>query len=317
MLHFCVEEIDERSNIFYKLITNEDQCTELLCNMLQFDSVMEVFKKFLTIKSNIKIDYNRIQTRIGSENKGIPDFIYEDNSISIIIEVKKRLDTQLTAHQPKSYLKIILNSDAKNKYLIFLVPRDYKHLPEIYKRIDKFKNDSIFMTVLFWEEFIYYLVNTHNKIKTNPVIENYIEVLKDIFPIKEVDMKNIKTSNLNSKALLNQWNDISGLIDLVSIEFKNKYSSKGYNIKLDSDNLEYGFNIEKNGKLLLWFGRWTLLWEKSGYALAVYSHSTWVGCSKFSSDYYLEDYGPYYPLMNVDNKSEIINECIKLIEQYL
>jgi len=89
-----------RHTIFDNLVNDEDDFTELLCNMVKFEEFGDILYDFFGIKNKEKY----IETQYQTKKNGKPDLvIWYDDGIEFI-EVKVG-DRRLTKNQPEGYIR--------------------------------------------------------------------------------------------------------------------------------------------------------------------------------------------------------------------
>lgn len=94
-----------RTNIFYKVVNNENTTTELLCNLLQFPVFLNGVLKMLSDDIEFTEDIE-VETQYSiNYGKGYPDIRMHSDQVELLIEVK--IDhAPLTDNQPKGYLAL-------------------------------------------------------------------------------------------------------------------------------------------------------------------------------------------------------------------
>ena len=112
----------EDENIFNKVIKSENQFSQLLVNLLNYDDrFKEIFESFFELKGKIgKVD-NQKRNKNGQPDIRFNYYDLSNNLIGhVIIEVKTK-DYKLTDNQPSGYISELLSNDYKSisKHLFF------------------------------------------------------------------------------------------------------------------------------------------------------------------------------------------------------
>lgn len=259
-------------NIFDNIVKNEDTLTYLLVNMLRMKKFREaflevVFKKTendlkeITVDLNkIKIDYNDITAQHNTVENGRPDIVIENDDVSYFIEVKVSKSTGLTDNQPVGYLQELLQKNQKNKGLILLAPRGYKHL-KVYTEGLKNKN-RLFTNEIVWKSIINQIEIDELEL-WNPIISEFHKLLKHWFlaPPIILNLKNIETMYTSDTPTA-----ISKIVKIVDEVVKEL--NKGFDgiYKKKHITHEYGcyIPIANLKDTPLFFGEWFPYWKKSG-----------------------------------------------------
>ena len=258
------------TNIYYNLVNKEDALTELLANLLQFDSFKNAFSEFIADKAHfpdLSFQYTDVKTQEELRGLGKPDLIIENESFCIFIECKVTDYRELTSHQPVSYLKYLAELTNKKCALIFLLPNYYEHQDSIRQKAAPFfsiaTNSQIHLELIYWNELIAH-IETHIS-DQNIAIEHFVSLLHSwfdfpliTFPKEDFIMmmnKEIPTLLLKLISLVNE------VADKVSRVFKTK---DGFN--------ENGFGYyvkNQDGEWLLWFGCEYGFWRDHGSFLQI------------------------------------------------
>jgi len=167
--------MDRFSNIFSNITDeNEDTSSELLCNILRTKYIRDLTLGYLGIspESLETIELEHISTRKSIDDGGIPDIIINNDENFFLIENKIHIDTDLQESQTTTYPKFIDKKDKIYKSYIFLIPKNYKHEPEI----DKTKKLYPFITKKYWEDLLDYLYKMEIQ-KESPVISEAMDFL--------------------------------------------------------------------------------------------------------------------------------------------
>jgi hypothetical protein len=248
-----------RKTVFDNIVNDENDFTELLCNMMKFKEFENTFSDFLGL-NNKNIDVN---TQYRTEKNGIPDLVITYNDGIVFVEVKIG-NSRLTKNQPKGYIEELLDKQEKNKALYFLVPINYNYKDELENRIKKFKNPAISnIEPKYWEVFFYYC--KQNKIfYKNKTLFEYYNLLKAWFGYEAV-VFNKEEQNI-MKRNIKKMSKVGKFLEGIYAQLMNK----GYKLKTSEGLTEIGIFIydkKKKGVYYGWIGIWFSLWEEKNDCL--------------------------------------------------
>ena len=245
-----------KDNIFYKLTKeNENSATELLCNLFRTKYMRTICLGFFNITDNAIncINIENITTQKSFDENGIPDIIIKNSDCYYIIENKIKIGTELQENQKTSYIDSIKKSKKRFTGYIFIIPKNYVHE---YK-INELKKNNNFINIVYWEEFLKYLVDLEIQ-DESPIVKESLDYL-----IKVV----IKTSLYNEENFLSPYEvimlynskDVLESLKLCSNVFnKMKYIEndilkiKGLKPGTDSNNIS---NFDSIGKYYFYDGK--------------------------------------------------------------
>jgi hypothetical protein len=248
-----------RDNIFQNIVNDENSFTELLCNMMKYDDFKNIFLEFIGINDVINFDFDT-QYRTGkSQANGRPDFIVSSENDFIFIEIKIG-DANLTRNQPKGYLKELSLMAIENKYLYFILPRNYKFEEELKSKIEKYNTKKINTGIFYWDAF-FELLKLKKGFQINDFCAEYYNLIKDWYGYEHTQFfkkENLKMDKLEIGKFVSK---IEGTVYTIG----DLLSSNGYKIKYSKAPGEFGFDIlNKKNKGICWFGAWVSLWAKTG-----------------------------------------------------
>lgn len=109
---------------------NENSVTEVLASLFRKEKFRKILFSFFHITDSDTETFV-IGTQQNYGDNGRPDLIIQSSNTRIFIENKVLDKTSLTNNQPKGYLDELSKASEKNKRLIFLVPKNYLHRPEL------------------------------------------------------------------------------------------------------------------------------------------------------------------------------------------
>ncbi len=189
-----------KKNIFENLIKNENSFTAGFANLLSIsEALREKFANYLNEKfeaDTFTADFFLNPYTQKNLEEGQPDVLVENNKHILLIEVKTELKTELQETQKDAYKGIFKKFKKKEKFMLFIVPKLYKHLDEI-----PHKKQGINIKTIYWEDIIEECLHTNSENEFEQrVISDFTQLLKiklnfiEIFFTK-TDLKMKENSN--------------------------------------------------------------------------------------------------------------------------
>lgn len=248
-------------NIFHNIIRDENSTTELFCNLMKYKLFRDGFLSSFLTENVDDLSFDIFDTQKRSE-QGQPDIEISNELIKIIIEVKINKGTQLTENQPRGYIEDLMKSNQKIKWMIFLVPKDYKHVNEIKNNIDEslINNPSTFnYRIINWEDIIS-IIESNELDKLNPIFSEFVSLLKDWYISKPIRFEWREIMYLFTDEIPKELKKLKDLVDQVIK--KTMLPSITYQWSRTEGLKEYGvyFKNSKNQEVLF-FGIWLEFWE--------------------------------------------------------
>jgi hypothetical protein len=248
-----------RDNIFQNIVSDENSFTELLCNMMKYDHFKNTFLNFLGINDTINFDFDTQYRTKEYQSNGRPDFVISSGIDFIFIEIKTG-NTNLTRNQPKGYLKELSSMTLENKYLYFILPKNYKFEQELKIKIEKYNKNKIITKIFYWDDFFELLKNEKCD-QINDLCKEYYDLIKNWYGYEHIQF--FKKENLKMEKL-----EIGKFVDKIEnmvYTIGDLLNSNGYKLKYSKAPGEFGFSIfDKKNKEICWFGAWISLWAKTG-----------------------------------------------------
>jgi len=270
-----------RNTIFDNLVKNENNFTELLCNMMRFNKFKKIFLEYLGSNNNDIF----IETQRKSDKNGKPDLFIKYEDGYEIIEVKTQ-NSGLTRNQPKGYIKELIEKDVTTKKLHFLIPKNYSHLEKLKNKIenvkekgkllfnknkgyysvtynyDKEKDKKITIEIKSWEDFFEYCKGKYIIFKSNKILLEYYNLLKSWFGYETIIIQKGEKNIMKKK--LEKLSKVFDILDSIYCLLK-----KHKELKLESNKSfdQIGFNIiDKNKKIFYgWIGIWFPLLKENDH----------------------------------------------------
>ncbi|MDD3579980.1 MAG: hypothetical protein PHW74_03035 [Desulfobacca sp.] len=265
-------------NILAEIISSENEVTRFLYALSAYPLFRNELIGFLTNgkfgAEHVDWEDMFLQQNIGGVR---PDLSVLNEKLSLLVEVKTSLYTQLTDAQPEIYLDSLSGSQfAGERILVVFLPRCYRHLAELRDRISAWrnKNQDVIITICFWEDLLSRL-DKCGLPSMNTYINDFYRLLhkwfeKPILRLKyeEIEVMYKSETARGIKAILN-------LIKQVQSELEKTYQvNRSFN-KEWWNNGEFGFYVQINNLNVLWFGLWQAYWEKNAVPLCFGVDTKW------------------------------------------
>lgn len=253
---------DDRDNIFLNVVTLENQTTELLRNFLQFKLFRDIFLSLFLSDNEIvnSVENEHVITQKYLQDYGTPDLCIENDSLLVLCEVKIN-DTSLTENQPEGYLNFLLSTEQNiDKWLVFIVPRDYRNYQEIEKKYEMFRirnpNQTINTKIITWQEIIR-IIEAKKLHACSCFICEFYEFIKSRFESKILEFSKEEVLMLFNKQMPKMLLNLFEIVDGV----KNKITT--YSASTATGKQEYGLYFKNNnGDRILFFGIWYDFWKE-------------------------------------------------------
>lgn len=238
--------------------------TELFCNFLRFKAFRDAFLSLFLERDVMNcVSFSNCSTQIPlPKDRGTPDLaISDDSNFNILIEVKTG-NTPLTHNQPESYLEYLKDEQQNSKWMVFIVPKDYRYLTELESKIDAFLSQhskaGINTKILFWQHVIQII-----KERELPILSSYFselyKFLKGWYQLKTINFNNAEVGRMFDKSIPEIMIKLNEIVDGV----KTSLGKTGVKVTTSSYSEEYGIYIwNKDGKKILWFGIWYPFWKE-------------------------------------------------------
>jgi len=265
-------------SIFHKLVTKEDDFTQLLFNLMERngDFRANVLRLLLPDAPTSTITAEQIEIQVDLRNCGRPDIELSSHNLYALIEVKVDLSCRLTENQEiepnpavelKGYLAALSKRGEQERRLVYLVPRQWESLPELQQSVkdqkDAHRESGIGISIEPWET-IHDLFKRRDAGQHDPLVEEFIKLLAERFgPInffgEEVQM-------LFSEGFV-AWQTVRKLQTLID-QIGDRGKAQGYAIRTERTKDEYGVYFRNpSGSKELWFGMWFPFSEQEGMPL--------------------------------------------------
>lgn len=145
--------MQRKDSILYRTTNeNEDSITELLCNLMREKYVRDILLFNLQIPQEIinNIKFDDISTQVNLRESGKPDICIQNKELLIYIENKIYKHTNLQDNQITSYLDKLNNSNKTHRQMIYLIPKEYKHL----NSVEDVCKQNDFCVIVYWDDFL-------------------------------------------------------------------------------------------------------------------------------------------------------------------
>lgn len=246
-----------RKNIMlFNVLNQEVVFEEYFCNLLSIDDFKNLFLEFINDKntafSKIGIECENFDTEINlGAAYGRADLYLKYQNKEYIFEIKNKEKTTLTVKQPTKYLQYLNKKEPKAEeictYLFFILPKNYRHKEEIFKRWKiedlnirhfaklkkmKFINSSKVLTMrdfqyqwvefckksinnnqienqmLYWEEFITKLYNSELCLKYKE-IKMFYDFCAYWFNMEIIELTEFEKKLLKKGNMMDGYKDLS------------------------------------------------------------------------------------------------------------
>ena len=250
-------------SIFHKLVVHENSYTQLLCNLLERNAAFRnaILARLFTDEVANKISLALLNTqKTLADQHGRPDMFIETEDFCAIIEVKTEVGCTTTPYQApativegemRGYAEFLRLCPVTQKWLVFLVPKEWKFGRVIQSSLDYLQNgmSNIHFQVVTWEDLF---CEIKGPMLEDPFIAEFRLLLSKRFEPVSFSTKEVEML-LHSDALTAVWK-LSKLIRSVS----EKARSAGYSIKEETDYQggSYGFYLMNGPTHRLYFGCW-------------------------------------------------------------
>lgn len=267
----------QNKSIFHRIVSKEDEYTQLLCNMLQREEglLRDLFDEVgLGVTKTIKPE--EIRTKVclsnGGEGWGEADLIIQSDEppkVCAIFEVKtspyRKLEkTQQLDEEPKSYRCWLEKKKAEeyDAWLVYLVPGDWEYKQDNDKNIEAYRRkggeNTIHVRYIFWEDVLR-LLQLNDPPRNSPfIIEQFRLLLMDrLGPISftSEEIKCMFKPDFPMETIIKLNSVLDGL--------KQKATKKA-TLKQAGDSNEFGFYLT-DGKRELFIGLWLNFWNAGYY----------------------------------------------------
>jgi hypothetical protein len=259
------------ANIFYNLVTDENSTTELLCNLMRFSAFRTPFlRQFLSETAATEVAWEDFDTQVGIAGSGRPDLQIWTKDFVALIEIKVAPGVGLTANQPKEYIEFLCNQNARECWLVFLVPKGWQYIRDLERSLEKTagaenSGAKVQSRIIFWDDVLE-AIEKNDLALLNPFLHDFYELLMArlgpkplVFSAKEILM-------LFSSEFPSALSHLQDLVDGV------RDRSTALKVKaVASRSLcpeEYSlYFLDGQGKEILWFGVWTPFWKANAVPL--------------------------------------------------
>lgn len=266
-----------RDTIFDNLVTDENSMTELLCNLTRLSPFRRaLLARLFSDGCSSRIAENDIRTQKRLDGWGQPDLIIRNDEIYALVEVKVSNHCGLTPNQPNSYFESLLKDKTPQRWLVFLVPKDWLYLGSLKESLRLLsaahRESGIQARILHWEDVLDVTVDVSRREPTlSPVLGEFGRLVSSWFVPTPIPFSKQEVQMLFSKdfavALSNLFKLIGQIRDKGRV-YKSSYRCLG--------DLYFKSN---HGENILWFGLWPNFYRQEGIPLCfgVDDHwPTWV-----------------------------------------
>ena len=263
------------TNIFYRIVRDENSATELLCNLMRYSAFrLALLEKLFPGSPYINsITHDDITTQTTlKENNGRPDLIISSRNVYAVIEVKVDLARGLTDNQPDGYAAHLFKNEANcsESWLSFLVPKGWEHCQFIKDKFEAIKagaaNNRVKTSIVYWDDILD-LIEQNNLDELNPFFKDFHQLLASWYRPTPVKFTTTQIRMLFKKDIPQALASLDDVIDQILDKARGyrcylKHSGK----KLCPDEKGVYFQ-NQDGAEVFYFGTWTPFWKTEGYPL--------------------------------------------------
>jgi hypothetical protein len=316
-------------NVFFKLVTDENSTTELLCNLLRFPGFRIPFLElFLPARIAGEVKWEDFDTQVRLPEHGCPDLQIRNESVLALLEVKVRRGLAPTNYQMTGYFDYLASdrSNIHDRFLFFLVPKNWEYRDflsqSLRSRVDMSSTAGIQTGIIFWEQVIEVLE------AIDPVVPNEFLHEFNALLIARIAPKPVTFSEIEANMLFS--GEIPQLLAKLQLIVNEVRDRSTYAVHPSGSRSlcpsEYGVYFRgAQDQPRLWFGVWTDFWIQYGKPLCFGVDKKWGESVRQT---FLDAYGgPTKPcgnyilgwfeesvLTSADATDQIWNRLVPLVE---
>jgi hypothetical protein len=268
------------SNIFHRLVANEDSHTELLCNLMQYSAFRRpLLLRILSERCAQQIKYDDIDTQVVLPESGRPDIIIEGDTVYAVVEVKVDPGRGLTGNQPDAYFRYLATKTCPDRWLVFLLPpgwSDGPRLRESLARLEATQGDGGVRTcIVNWHDVLD-IIESNDLQAISPFFDQFHQLLEVRFRPKPIVFTRKEVFMLFSKDVPVALSKLDKLIDQIQEKSSSTYKSDRKRSRgLPGD--EHGIYFKNDQETpVLWFGVWTDFWKAENIPLCFGVDDKWL-----------------------------------------
>ncbi len=324
----------EKRSIFHNLVKDEVTLTQAFCNFLRMECFKDVFIGLINEKREKAgyelLDPRKIRQRdfklevVSTEQRDKRvDLVLYYNDEEYFFEVKINPNTSLTKNQPDGYLGALKND---YKRLYFILPRNYYHKNEIYKRMRikniKLAEEVVDNQILYWEDIAKEIKRIAAN-GANPLLQEFYDILwskwigyeKVEFDQKEIDLIYLKIQeggvSMFDSTIPAVLQKMIKVIEGVRRKYEDKIKKHSY---INQDQNFYGYYLKPNGyedSIEIFFGIDYEIWQERGcpFIIEIFSEDDEV-MEKIKKDIASRERFDYYQYKDPE-MGEVIYTCLQ------
>jgi hypothetical protein len=265
-------------SIFDRIVRDENDYTEILCHLLRIsdDFRRRILRLLVPPKLAYGIRGENVRTQVVLEGYGKPDVHVVAPDICALVEVKHSRRCAPTDNQDpggdlngdlKGYLRYLSGRPEVNRFLTYLVPRDWIYLDQLKWSLDNMGKQlhavGIGVLIKHWDEVLGAIEPGGSEAAI--LVEEFRKLLDDQFgPFRfkreEIDMLFGKDFATHCEVVLKA----EAVVEQIAIRARSRFEKdkvrRDDNVRRDDKELEkgheYGYFITtpNTGKWGLWFG---------------------------------------------------------------
>lgn len=262
-----------RPNIFHNLVKDENSTTELLCNAMRYAPFRHAFLAlFLSASRSSQIADDDIETQVRLDQCK-PDLVIDGDDVCALVEVKVEEHCRLTANQPDGYFNCLLKDKRPERWLVFLVPRNWFYLEDLKESLRLLNaahiGSGVQTCIVYWEVVLDVIeTSSLQNPRLSAILHEFAALLSSWFLPRPIMFSKDNIRTLFSKDFAIAFSDLLDLIKQVGAKGRMlcKCSERGIG--------ELYFK-NADGEDLLWVGFWPSFWKAEGTPLCFGVHDDW------------------------------------------
>jgi hypothetical protein len=265
-------------NVFYNLVTDENSTTELLCNLMRFSGFRIPFLRLFLPEAVAKdVAWEDFDTQLAITGGGRPDLQIWNDDIVALIEIKVSAGLPPTPHQRRGYFELLRKQAAPERWLVFLVPRNWAHQEELNRELAELAGSAgtgkkIGTCVILWNDVIE-VIEKNDLAALSPFLKDFHELLVARFAPTFVAFTDREIQMLFSHEIPSALARLQKIVD--SVRDRNTIGRVKPSASRTLCPSEYGlYFLDEHNREFLWFGVWTDFWEAQDAPLCFGVHES-------------------------------------------
>lgn len=321
--------MERQKNMLYRVASeNENTITEIFANLMRWKYVRDILLKRMHVNEFIdKIEYKNITTQVTILNQKRPDIVIENEYITLFIENKIFINTQLQYSQCNDYYKELSGKIQANRRMIFIVPENYNH--EKIIKDNSVNYPSVQTCIIHWNDIVDDIMKSDIYDGSSIIKENIefiinvlsLRILKKTYTIREaIFMFDSYTIQSVSSLLLKTQKYISEVMEQVFKKYKTKYGFLKTIYEHNENNIGAWIVPDRNRTWVLFLG-YNFTIEDSKYLLNFRIHNSIIKTINENSSFEYIIVKEWYvfaiPKDILANEKNVPNELYSYVERVI